>query len=220
MRILVVEDNDIVADAVVGGLAAAQFAVERVATAEAAQAIFDIEHIDLAVIDIGLPGMNGLALVRRLRRADRSVPILMLTARSTLNDKLDAFATGADDFLGKPFEPEELVARCRALIRRTGASQTGCVTLQRMQIDLNGRVFKIDDDEIVLTSREWTVLEYLVRHLGRIVPKDRLLQAMSNLDDGITLNAVEAHVSRLRGKLGNAATIRSFRGLGYRLDEH
>jgi DNA-binding response OmpR family regulator len=143
----------------------------------------------------------------------------MLTARCTLADKVKALDTGADDFLSKPFEPAELAARCRALVRRAGGALDGLLKLNRLMIDLNGRRLSIDDAEVELTAREWLVLECLVRKIGQIVSKERVQQALAGPEQDITPNAVEVHVSRLRAKLGDAAVIRSLRGLGYRLEE-
>jgi DNA-binding response OmpR family regulator len=218
VRILIVEDDDIVADAIARGLSA-DYSVLRVASAEAARAALEIEQFALAVVDVGLPGADGLSLVRRLRGAGVAMPTLMLTARCTLADKVKALDTGADDFLSKPFEPAELAARCRALVRRAGGALDGLLKLNRLTIDLNGRRLSIDDAEVELTAREWLVLECLVRKIGQIVSKERVQQALAGPEQDITPNAVEVHVSRLRAKLGDAAVIRSLRGLGYRLEE-
>lgn len=218
MRILIVEDDDIVADAIARGLSA-DYSVLRVASAEAARAALETEEFALAVVDVGLPGADGLTLVRRLRGAGVAIPTLMLTARCTLADKVKALDTGADDFLSKPFEPAELAARCRALVRRAGGALEGVVRLNRLTIDLTGRRLCIDDAEVELTAREWLVLECLVRKVGQIVSKERVQQALAGPEQDITPNAVEVHVSRLRAKLGDAAMIRSLRGLGYRLEE-
>jgi two-component system, OmpR family, response regulator len=218
VRLLIVEDDDIVADAIARGLMAANYEVHRVASAESAQAALADEEFALAVIDVGLPGTDGLSLVRRLRSAGRTLPTLILTARCTLADKVKALDLGADDFIAKPFEAAELAARCRALMRRSSGALNGTIKLNRLSVDLAGKRLRIDDAEVDLTAREWLVLEYLVRRVGLIVSKDRLTQAVST-DQDITANAVEVHVSRLRAKLGDAATIRSLRGLGYRLEE-
>lgn len=218
MRLLVVEDDDIVADAIMRGLAAANYAVHRVTSAESAQAALANEEFALAVIDVGLPGTDGLSLVRRLRSTGKTLPTLILTARCTLTDKVKALDLGADDFMSKPFEAAELAARCRALMRRSSGALNGIVKLNRLKVDLAGKRLIIDDAEVELTAREWLVLECLVRRLGLIVSKDRILQA-ANPGQDITANAVEAHISRLRAKLGDAAIIRSLRGLGYRLEE-
>jgi two-component system, OmpR family, response regulator len=219
VRLLLVEDDDLVADAIVRGLAAASYAVHRVSSAEAAQAAIASEEFALAVIDVGLPGADGLTLVRRLRSAGKSLPTLILTARCTLTDKVKALDLGADDFLSKPFEAAELAARCRALMRRSSGALNGIIKLNRMSVDLLGKQLRIDDDDVELTAREWLVLECLVRRVGLIVSKERLLQAVSGPDQDISANAVETHISRLRSKIGDAAVIRSLRGLGYRLDE-
>jgi two-component system, OmpR family, response regulator len=219
VRLLLVEDDDLVADAIVRGLAAASYAVHRVSSAEAAQAAIASEEFALAVIDVGLPGADGLTLVRRLRSAGKSLPTLILTARCTLTDKVKALDLGADDFLSKPFEAAELAARCRALMRRSSGALNGIIKLNRMSVDLLGKQLLIDDDDVELTAREWLVLECLVRRVGLIVSKERLLQAVSGPDQDISANAVETHISRLRSKIGDAAVIRSLRGLGYRLDE-
>jgi two-component system, OmpR family, response regulator len=219
VRLLIVEDDDIVADAIARGLTAANYAVHRVASAESAQAALADEEFALAVIDVGLPGTDGLSLVRRLRSSGKTLPTLILTARCTLADKVKALDLGADDFIAKPFEAAELAARCRALMRRSTGALNGTIKLNRLSVDLAGKRLRIDAAEVNLTAREWLVLECLVRRVGLIVPKDRLTQAVSNPDQDITANAVEVHVSRLRAKLGDAAIIRSLRGLGYRLEE-
>jgi two-component system, OmpR family, response regulator len=220
MRLLIVEDDDFVADAVARSFEVDSHTVQRVSDAEAAISALQAESFDLAVIDIGLPGTDGLSLLRRLRRDGNAIPTLILTARDTLNDKVQALDLGADDFLSKPFEPAELVARCRALVRRAQGALDGVVRLGRLSVDLRGKRLCIDDTEAELTAREWLLLECLVRRTGLIVSKEHLLDVLSGPDQELTANAVEVHVSRLRGKIGDAATIRSLRGLGYRLEEN
>jgi DNA-binding response OmpR family regulator len=219
MRLLVVEDDDIVADAITRGLTAALYSVHRVNSAEAAQSAMANEEFALAVIDVGLPGADGLTLVRRLRSSGKTLPTLILTARCTLNDKVKALDLGADDFLSKPFEPAELAARCRALMRRSSGALDGIIVLNRLSVDLNGKRLNIDGAEVELTAREWLLLECLVRRVGQVVPKDRVQQAVANPEHDVSANAIEVQVSRLRAKLGDAAIIRSLRGLGYRLEE-
>ena len=219
MRLLIVEDDDIVADAIARGLAAAKYAVHRATSAEAALGALANEEFALAVIDVGLPGADGLTLVRRLRSAGKTMPTLILTARCTLNDKVKALDLGADDFLSKPFEPAELVARCRALMRRSSGALDGIIKLNRMSVDLLGHRLSVNDADVELTAREWLLLECLVRRTGQIVSKERVQQAVASPEQDITPNAIEVHVSRLRAKLGDAAVIRTLRGLGYRLEE-
>jgi len=219
VRLLIVEDDDIVADAIARGLMAASYAVLRVKSAESAQAALANEEFALAVIDVGLPGTDGLSLVRRLRNSGKNLPTLILTARCTLSDKVKALDLGADDFMGKPFEAAELAARCRALMRRSSGALNGIIKLHRLSVDLLGKRLCVDDAEVELTAREWLALECLVRRVNLIVPKEKLQQAVASPDQDITANAVEVHISRLRTKLGDAAVIRSLRGLGYRLEE-
>jgi DNA-binding response OmpR family regulator len=219
VRLLLVEDDDLVADAILRGLSAASYEVHRVSSAEGAQAAIAGEEFALAIIDVGLPGADGLTLVRRLRSAGKTLPTLVLTARCTLTDKVKALDMGADDFLSKPFEAAELAARCRALMRRSSGALNGIIKLQRMSVDLLGRRLCVDDEEVELTAREWLLLECLVRRINLIVPKEKLQQAVASPDHDTSANAVEVHISRLRTKLGNAAIIRALRGLGYRLEE-
>ncbi|NNM61510.1 MAG: response regulator transcription factor [Steroidobacteraceae bacterium] len=219
MRVLIVEDDDIVADAVARGLCAEHWSVKRAASAEAALAALAAGEFDLAIVDVGLPGSDGLSFIRRLRGAGKTLPTLVLTARCTLADRVKALDLGADDFLAKPFEAPELAARCRALVRRAHGAQGGVIKMRRLSIDLAGRRLCIDQQDVELTAREWLMLECLVKRVGLIVSKERLLQALAHPDQEMSANAVEVHVSRLRAKLGEAAVIRSLRGLGYRLEE-
>jgi DNA-binding response OmpR family regulator len=219
MRILLVEDNDLVADAVARGLGLAGFAVDRAASAEAAASALAAEHFDLAVVDIGLPGEDGLTFVRRLRSQGEALPVLILTARETVALRVEALDLGADDFLMKPFEQSELAARCRALIRRANLHTNGQLNFGRVRIDVAGRQLHIDEKPVELTGREWLVLECLALSAGRVVSKERLQQTIARWDQAMTPNAVEVYVSRVRAKLADAALIRTVRGLGYRLDE-
>jgi DNA-binding response OmpR family regulator len=219
MRILVVEDDALVADALCRGLGEAGFAVDHVASAERAEAALGAENFDLAVVDIGLPGADGLTLVRRLRAAGRIVPILILTARDGLADRVDALDLGADDYLVKPFVLPEVAARCRALIRRLRSAVSAQLAIGGLALDLAGRVARVGGETLDLTRREWSILECLALQAGHVVAKERLLQAIASWDEEISHNAIEVYVSRLRAKLGGAAAIRTVRGLGYRLDD-
>jgi DNA-binding response OmpR family regulator len=219
MRILLVEDDGLVADAIVRGLSQAGFTVDHAGSAELARIVLRTEHFDLAVVDIGLPAADGFTLLQELRAEGKATPVLILTARYTLRDKMRAFDLGADDFLMKPFEQAELAARCKALIRRAGHAPSGAVRLGRLSIDLIGHQLLLNEQPIDLTRREWVVLESLAHSVGRVVSKERLMQALAGWEQDLTPNAVETHISRLRAKLGDAVVIRTIRGLGYRLDE-
>jgi DNA-binding response OmpR family regulator len=219
MRVLVVEDDRVVADAVQRALVIQGFAADHVGSAELARSALQADDFDLAIIDIGLPRDDGLQLVRDLRRKGLHLPVLMLTARDGLSDRVTALDLGADDYLTKPFQVAELLARCRALIRRAKGVASTSLAFGTLQLDLVHREATCAGVALDLTRREWSVLECLVLNAGRIVSKEKLLSAVTSWSDDITQNAVEVYVSRLRGKLGDAAVIRVIRGLGYRLDE-
>ncbi|HEX7814861.1 response regulator [Dyella sp.] len=220
MRILLVEDDPLVADAVVRGLSAEGYAVDHTGSAETVAGMMEGAHYDMAIIDLGLPGEDGFGLVRRLRRAGNALPILIATARDGLDDRVSTLDLGADDYLVKPFALPELAARCRALIRRATAATSNELSVGQLRIDLAGRrVLDREGRPIELTRREWSILECLAHHGGRVVSKERLIQAIAGWDEDISSNAIEVHVSRLRSKLEGSANVRGIRGLGYRLEE-
>jgi DNA-binding response OmpR family regulator len=219
MRVLIVEDDPLVGDAVRRALQAAGFAADLVGSAESARSALQAESFDLAVVDIGLPRESGLRLLQGLRSRGKIVPVLMLTARDGLTDRVTALDLGADDYVTKPFQVPELVARCRALIRRANAVASTRVTFGNLEVDMAHREVSVGGERLSLTQREWAILECFVLNAGRLVSKDKLLSAIAGWTDELTPNAVEQYVSRLRSKLGTAAEIRSVRGMGYRLDD-
>lgn len=219
MRILVVEDDALVADAIQRGLSTAGYAVDRVASTEDAERAFSTSTFDLAVVDIGLPGASGLVLLQRMRRSGSALPVLILTARDALADRVNALDLGADDYLVKPFELPELAARCRALIRRSRSAASAELTIGHLSLDLASHRVLVDTGVIDLTPREWAVLECLALNAGRVVAKERLVQTIATWTEEIGANAIEVYVSRLRVKLGTGVPIRTVRGVGYRLDE-
>jgi DNA-binding response OmpR family regulator len=222
VRILLVEDDSLVADVVASGLRDAGFVVDAVASAESADTAIATEHFDLIVLDLGLPGRDGLQFLSTLRRGqgDRAgVPVLVLTARDGLDDRIEGLERGADDYMVKPFELRELVARCRVLIRRTGSMGASSLGFLGLELDRAARVVRAAGRSIELTPREWSILEYLMLHAETVVRKDKLLQAISGWDDNIAPNAVEVYVSRLRAKIDDTGVaIRTVRGVGYRLE--
>jgi len=220
MRVLIVEDDPLVGDAVRRALESHGYAVDLVASAEAAGSALQAESFDLAVVDIGLPRASGLQLVRAQRRRGAMMPVLILTARDGLDDRVTALDLGADDYLTKPFQVPELVARCRALIRRANALSSTQLVFGVLRLDLAHREVTMDGKAIDLTHREWSILECLILNAGRIVSKERLKSAVVNWSGDLTPNAIEVYVSRLRAKLVGAANIRAVRGMGYRIDAH
>ncbi len=219
MRVLVVEDDQVVGDAVQRALTLDGFAVDHVDTAERAKAALQAESFDLAIVDIGLPKEDGMQLVKDWRRKGRSVPVLMLTARDGLSDRVNALDLGADDYLTKPFQVAELLARCRALVRRANRAASSVLLFGSLKLDLAHKEASKGELPLDLTRREWSILECLVLNAGRVVSKEKLMSAVASWNEEISPNAVEVYVSRLRSKLGDAVVIRVIRGLGYRLDE-
>ena len=219
MRILIVEDDEVIATTMSRGLTLHGYVVDHVPSAEAASTALLNEQFDLAIVDLGLPQEDGTSLVRRIRRTNRMLPVVVVTARDSIADRVDTLDLGADDYLVKPVALAELLARCRAHIRRARAVASSRVQVGSLGVDLEGRRVTVAGESLDLTRREWLVLEYLAVNAGRIVGKERLLDAISSAPQDLSLNSVEAVVSRLRAKLGEAAKIRTIRGLGYRLDD-
>jgi DNA-binding response OmpR family regulator len=219
MRVLIVEDDPLVGDGVRRALSAGGFAVDLVASAEAAKSALGAEVFDLVIADIGLPRQDGLQFVRSLRKRGQRVPVLMLTARDALDDRVAALDLGADDYLTKPFQVPELLARCRALIRRSNSIASSQIDFGDLELDTSHKSVTAAGRPLELSQREWAILECLVLNAGHIVSKSKLMSAISDWSDDLTLNAVEVYVSRLRAKLNGAALISTVRGMGYRIDE-
>ena len=219
MRILIVEDDRAMAGALKRGLERAGFTADDVRSGEQAEACVRHEAFDLAVVDLGLPGMDGLELIRRWRRGGDSRPVLILTARDALSDRVDALELGGDDFMAKPFELPELIARVRALIRRSKAVASSQLTCGALEMDLGRRSARLDGQPLELRRREWEILECLLLSSPKMVTKDTLVQILTGWGSELTNNAVEVYVSRLRAKLQSGGIeIRTIRGIGYRLD--
>ncbi len=219
MRLLLVEDDVMLASGIKLGLCGAGYAVDWVGSGERAEEVLRAERFDAAVIDIGLPGMDGLELTHRLRRDAHTLPVLILTARDALQDRVQGLDLGADDYMVKPFELPELLARLRALLRRSQAASSAVLSFGPLELDTAQRRGSIDGQPLDLGPREWTVLEYLLLHAPKPASKEKLLQALTGWDKEITANAVEVYVSRLRGKLEpHGVALRAIRGFGYRLE--
>jgi two-component system response regulator PhoP len=220
MRVLLIEDDRRLAESLVASLRAAGYAVD--VSADGIEGLYLGEEfpIDLAIIDLGLPELPGLEVIRRLRRRGRDFPILVLTARSEWQDKVAGLEAGADDYLTKPFHTEELMARINALLRRAGGHARPQVELGPFTVDLSGqRVFR-GADEIELTTFEFKVLQYLVMHPGEVVTKTDLSEHIYEEDADRDSNVIEVFIGRLRRKLdpdGTLNPIETLRGRGYRL---
>ena len=218
VRILVVEDEASLAKQLASGLGDAGYAVDTAADGEQGDFLAQTEHYDAVVLDLGLPKVDGLTLLRRWREAGVTVPVLVLTARGSWHEKVQGIDGGADDYMAKPFRIEEVQARLRALIRRASGQATpelrcGPVVLEPSlsRVTLNG-------DPVKLTAHEYRVLSYLMHHRGRVVPQTELIEHIYAQAFDRDSNTIEVFIARLRRKLG-ADRIETVRGLGYRLNE-
>jgi DNA-binding response OmpR family regulator len=220
MRILLVEDDALVAAGLREGLGRQGFVVDHLGAAEPALSALALTSYDAAIVDIGLPGIDGLELIRRWRRQGQLTPVLVLTARDALEDRVTGLDLGADDYLVKPCHLPELLARLRALIRRSSSAASSELTAGRLRLDLAARRALAAGGELELTGREFAILEQLMLASPKVVAKQKLAERLSEWDNELTLNAIELYVSRLRGKLKDTGVaIRTLRGIGYRLDE-
>jgi DNA-binding response OmpR family regulator len=222
MRILLVEDEAEMARALSSALRAYDMVVDHVATlAEAEEAISADVHMAV-LLDRQLPDGDGLTLIPRLRARADSVPIIVLTARGELADRIAGLDSGADDYLAKPFAVEELLARLRAVLRRPAGLKPDIVRAGNLAFDLSHREASVEGHPLDLPRRELLVLEALIRRMGRTVLRSALEEAVYNFDDEIQSNALDTHVSRLRRKLSDAAAgveIHGIRGVGYLLKQ-
>lgn len=219
MRILLAEDDTVLADGLCRALRQSGYVVDHAESGEQADAWLGRENYDLAIIDLGLPRLDGLEVLRRLRRREQPVPVLILTARDALEERVQGLDLGADDYVVKPIAFPELEARVRALVRRSQGKLNPQLCHGPLTLDTVGKRAYLHEQPIELSAREWGVLEFFLLRAGRIVSKDQLLQALCGWDAEITPNAIEKAVSRLRAKLEPAVAIRTVRGLGYFLDK-
>jgi two-component system response regulator TctD len=218
MRILLVEDTHDVGEAISQRFSAVGHSVDWEVDGLAASEILDFTPYDLVILDVMLPGLNGFDILRRLRQQQNSVPVLVLTARSEIDDRVSALDIGADDYLVKPFDFRELEARARVLMRRRAGDATNVIVCGDIALDRANRNVRVGSKEIQLKRREITLLEILASRPGRIFSKDELLDHLFGFDDAAAPNAVELYVGRLRKKIeGAKARIITVRGVGYQL---
>jgi len=212
MQVLLVEDDPELAEGIAAFLGGQGDTVVVATDGTQADRRLQSEPYDFALVDVGLPGLGGYEVVRRLRHRRQSVPVILITARDALDDRIYGLDLGADDYLPKPFELSELAARMRAVLRRGGRVASHCVAFGPLSLDVEGRLAELAGEPIALTAREWDLLQALAEADGRAVPKDRLQAEGSG-------NVVEVYVSRLRPRLEAAGLlIRTVRGFGYRLE--
>jgi len=220
MRILVVEDDTVLAAALTRALTQAAYTVDLVENGEDANSSLASTTYDLVVLDVALPGIDGLSVLQRLRDRRQLVPVLILTARDTLEDRVAGLDLGADDYMTKPFDLPEFEARVRALIRRGHYNSGGDLIHGRLRFDSAARRLFYDEQPIDLSMRELTVIELLLARQGRVVSKEQMIDRLFGWGDEVGSNAIEVYVHRVRKKLEPLGVeIRTVRGMGYLLDK-
>ncbi|MBI2300895.1 MAG: response regulator transcription factor [Armatimonadetes bacterium] len=218
MRVLVAEDEQRILSFVQRALEEQGFDVVPVRDGDEALSLAQVEHFDVLVLDIMLPGRDGLSIVRRLREQRCATPILVITARSALEERLEGLNLGADDYLTKPFYVEELIARIHAVLRRSSADRSSVLQAGELSVNLLTRDVRVAEREVELTGREFDLLGYLLRSAGRVVPRTQLLEHIWGYDFDPGSNVVDVCIQRLRRKLDPyGELIETVRGVGYRL---
>ena len=216
MKVLLVEDEPALATALADVLGAAGFLVERAADGESALSLGQIDPFDAVVLDLGLPKLDGVTVLQRWRAAGVDVPVLVLTARGRWPEKLAAFSAGADDYVTKPFEMEEVVVRLRALMRRAAGTATAELSAGGLRLDPGRGSVSVDGTPVRLTSHELRILEYLLHRPGQIISRLDIIDHVYERDMDRDSNVIDVLIGRIRRKIG-ADRIETVRGLGYRL---
>jgi DNA-binding response OmpR family regulator len=216
MKLLLVEDNAELAHWVVNLLRAEQFTVDAVTDGECADSVLLTQRYDVVLLDMRLPRMSGKDVLNRLRRRRDNVPVLMLTAHGSIDDKVACFSAGADDYVVKPFDSRELVARIKALIRRQSGEKSGCLSCGDLHYLSDTREFRHNDTILSLRRREHSILEALMLQQGKTVSKHVLMERIYSLNDEPSADAIDIYIHRLRKHLAeSSAQIMTLRGLGY-----
>lgn len=216
--ILLVEDADRIASFVVKGLQSHGFDCTRATSGEEALSLISAVGFDLVILDIGLPGIDGFEVLRTMRGQGFDVPVIVLTARDSVDNTVASFTGGADDYMGKPFSFDELLARVKIRLRKTPGSSSGAETLELGSVSLDVRSRRVTraGEEHDLTTREFGILEFLMRHPGQVVSREQLLSRVWSYDHDPQSNVVDVYIRYLRSKLGSEV-IETVRGVGYRM---
>jgi DNA-binding response OmpR family regulator len=218
MRLLLIEDNDSIGKGLYSGLNQAGYAVDWVRDGETAQSAFVTEDYDVAVLDLGLPRKSGIEVLSELRARGSKVPVLILTAKDTVDDRIIGLDQGADDYMIKPFDLDELQARLRAILRRSSGRATPKLVHGDIELDPASHTVIKNGAIVELTPRAFDILQSLMENQGRVMSRSRLEESMYSWKDEIESNAVEVHIHQIRKKLGNEL-IRTIRGVGYIMDK-
>lgn len=218
MRILLIEDDVMIGKAIRSGLADAGFAVDWVTDGRAAELALANDVYDLAVLDLGLPKKDGMAILASMRSMGNAMPVLIASARDAVRDRIAGLEAGADDYVLKPFDLDELVARVRALLRRNAGSGSPMLKFGSLMLDPLRKLVTRGDATVELSAKEFAVLEALMRRPGAVLSRAQLEESVYGWGDEVGSNAIEVHLHHLRKKLG-AAVIKNVRGVGYRVTE-
>ena len=220
MRLILIEDNERLAESILQGLEGEGFVLDRFGTLAMARSALDAAHYDLILLDLGMPDGDGMDLIRALRQRGVATPVLVITARDALGDRIRGLDSGADDYLVKPFSTLELAARCRALLRRPGGSLGTVLEAGNVTLDVPAREVRVAGKLIEMPPRETALLEALMRHSGRIVTKAAIDASLYALRTEVTPNAIDAALSRLRRRLAATSAnvqVHTAHGIGYTL---
>ncbi len=214
MRILVVEDDVMLGEGIVEGLKQHNYAVDLMQDGKMAELALDTGPYDAVVMDIGLPSKDGIAIVRSIRAKGNAVPVLLLTARDAVGDRVRGLDSGADDYLTKPFDLSELLARMRALVRRSAGRAEPKIKFESLELDPAAQTLTVNGEFIRLSRREFALLECLLENAGKVVSKTKLLEKLYGWDEEVDSNTLEVHIHNLRKKI-QSKYIKTLRGVGY-----
>jgi DNA-binding response OmpR family regulator len=217
MQILLVEDDRQLASGLQKALQTAGFACNHVETGSAALLALKTETPDIVLLDIGLPDTDGISVLKTLRKTDTELPVILLTARDSVDDKVAGLDSGADDYLAKPFEVIELLARLRAVERRLSTVKSNVISLNGIKLDTANQFVSLEDTELDLSRKEYMLLKSLMENAGRIQTRSSLESKLYSWGEEVSSNAVEVHIHHLRKKLGNSF-IKTVRGVGYKVE--
>jgi two-component system response regulator QseB len=218
MHLLLVEDDELLGDGLKHGLALSGYTVEWLKDGRSADAALKNESFDLVVLDIGLPEQSGLEVLKRLRKRKNDVPVLILTARDTVEDRITGLDSGADDYLVKPFDLDELCARLRAIHRRHSGHSSPVIVHGDLTLDPAAHSVKLGDKILKISAHEFTLLHYLLSNAGRVIPRSRLEEILYGWNSAVESNSLEVFIHNLRKKIGKDF-IRTIRGIGYMIEK-